>query len=138
LATLFPIASITYSLTYAMSNKKRIRNIAARAGIPNTAMRGGKQFMDEHSAAGTWPERKNSMESLLDFNENEGADEEDEYIPAGGYNGQGAGRNQLVQNLTTENRLRKIESSSSNRELGNRSSNNYSVNSVNEAVEEDI
>ncbi len=71
------------------------------------------------------------MESLLDFEEQE--DDIEEINVSGGYTGNLGGRNQLVQNLS-DNMIREkvTESSTSNHNLGeNRTSFNYSVNSVN-------
>jgi hypothetical protein len=124
------VASITYSLTYALNNKKRIKQIEALDNNSN-----GNKLK---SPGGSWKmDRKNSMESLLDLEgKEEGEDDSSEDVRVGGRYAIGlGGRNQLVQNKSDIGLLRQKNTESSSHHMieNDRSSFNYSVNSGMEA-----
>jgi hypothetical protein len=79
MASLFPVASITYSLTYAMTNKKRIKRLENMDALRKS------ENNSEVKRAGT------IMESLLEMEDEFDMDEEREsggkWAPTGGYTG---------------------------------------------------
>ena len=79
LASLFPVASITYSLTYAMTNKKRIKRLENLEALRKS------ENVNDIKRAGT------IMESLLEMEDEFDMDEEKEsggkWAHTGGYTG---------------------------------------------------